>query len=96
MRLRLRRLVADACPRWLALADRIGGATILQHRGCLYLYETASAFKAAEADMAFRRTQGITVDLIAPDVLAGMEPGCLRLKAVLLFPRRCSCLIRGL
>ena len=25
--------------------------------------------------MAFRRTQGITVDLIAPDVLAGMEPG---------------------
>ncbi len=68
-------LVADACPRWLALADRIGGATILQHRGCLYLYETASAFKAAEADMAFRRTQGITVDLIAPDVLAGMEPG---------------------
>ena len=68
-------LVADACPRWMALADRIGAAAILQHRGCLYLYETASAFKAAEADMAFRRTQGITVDLIAPDVLAGMEPG---------------------
>ena len=68
-------LVADACPSWLGLADRIGGAAILQHKGCLYLYETQAAFKAAEADMAFRRTQGITVELISPDVLAGMEPG---------------------
>ncbi|MFC3181211.1 NAD(P)/FAD-dependent oxidoreductase [Cypionkella sinensis] len=68
-------LVADACPRWIALAERIGGSAILQHKGCLYLYETARAFKPAEADMAFRRTQGITVELISPDVLAGMEPG---------------------
>ncbi len=68
-------LVADACPSWLALADRIGGSAILQHKGCLYLYETQAAFKAAEADMAFRRTQGITVELISPDSLAGMEPG---------------------
>lgn len=68
-------LLADACPRWLALADRIGGAAIMQHKGCLYLYETARAFQAAEADMTFRRTQGITVELISPDVLAGMEPG---------------------
>lgn len=68
-------LVADACPSWLALADRIGGSAILQHKGCLYLYETQAAFKAAEADMAFRRAQGITVELISPDTLAGMEPG---------------------
>ena len=68
-------LVADACPSWLDLAERIGGAAIMQHKGCLYLYETRDAFKAAEADMAFRRTQGITVDLISPTVLAGMEPG---------------------
>lgn len=68
-------LLADACPRWLALADRIGGAAIMQHKGCLYLYETARAFQAAKADMAFRRTQGITVELISPEVLAGMEPG---------------------
>ena len=40
-------LVADACPRWIALAERIGGSAILQHKGCLYLYETARAFKAA-------------------------------------------------
>lgn len=68
-------LVADACPSWLALAERIGGAVIMQHKGCLYLYETTAGFKAAEADMAFRRTQGITVELISPEVLAGMEPG---------------------
>ncbi|MDB5658996.1 MAG: FAD-dependent oxidoreductase [Cypionkella sp.] len=68
-------LVADACPSWLALADRIGGAAIMQHKGCLYLYETAAAFKAAEADMAFRRTHGITVELISPQALALMEPG---------------------
>lgn len=68
-------LVADACPSWEALADRIGGAEILQRRGCLYIYETKAAFRAAEADMAFRRSLGITVDLITPETLAEMEPG---------------------
>lgn len=68
-------LVADACPSWEALAERIGGAAILQRRGCLYLYETQAAYRAAETDMAFRRTQGISVDLIGPDALAAMEPG---------------------
>lgn len=68
-------LVADACPSWQALADRIGGAAILQNRGCLYLYETLAAYRAAEADMAFRRGLGISVDLISPEALAAMEPG---------------------
>jgi D-hydroxyproline dehydrogenase len=68
-------LVADACPSWEALADRIGGAAILQRRGCLYVYETKAAFRAAEKDMAFRRTQGIAAELIGPEVLAAMEPG---------------------
>lgn len=68
-------LVADACPSWEALADRIGGAEILQRRGCLYIYESKAAFRAAEADMAFRRGLGITVDLISPETLAEMEPG---------------------
>jgi D-amino-acid dehydrogenase len=67
--------VADACPSWQALADRIGGAAILQNRGCLYLYETLAAYRAAEADMAFRRGLGISVDLISPEALAAMEPG---------------------
>ncbi len=69
------RLVADACPSWRGLAERIGGADILQNRGCLYLYETAAAFRAAEADMAGRRALGIGVELISPETLAQMEPG---------------------
>ena len=68
-------LVADACPRWEALADEVGGTAILQRRGCLYMYETAAAFRDAGADMAARRTFGISVDLIGPGDLAAMEPG---------------------
>jgi D-amino-acid dehydrogenase len=69
------RLVADACPSWDGLAARIGGGDILQRRGCLYVYETAAAYRAAQTDMAFRRGLGINVDLVGPDVLAQMEPG---------------------
>lgn len=68
-------LLADAAPSWQDLAARIGGQGILQDRGCLYLYETDRAFRAAEADMAFRRSLGITVDLIGPDELQQLEPG---------------------
>lgn len=68
------RLLADACPSWLALAGRIGGDSIVQKRGCLYVYETKAAFRAAEADMAFRRDLGVTVDLVGPGVLRQMEP----------------------
>ena len=67
-------LLADATPLWQELAAQVGGGDILQQRGCLYVYETARARRAAEADMAFRRRQGVTVDLIGPDDLARMEP----------------------
>ena len=73
-------LVADACPSWEGLAERIGAADLMQRRGCLYLYETAAAYRAAETDMAFRRTQGITVDLVDPDTLAQMEPNLPRVE----------------
>jgi glycine/D-amino acid oxidase-like deaminating enzyme len=69
------RLVVDACPSWQALATEIGAEAILQPNGCLYLYETARAYLTASTDMAARRGIGITVDLIAPDQLAEMEPG---------------------
>lgn len=68
-------LLADAAPLWQGLAARIGGEAILQHRGCLYIYESAAAFRGAEQDMAFRRSLGIAVDLIGPQDLAHMEPG---------------------
>lgn len=68
------RLLVGAAGHWQDLAARIGGTDILQNRGCLYLYETEKAFRAAHADMAFRRTLGISVDLIGPDELRQMEP----------------------
>lgn len=68
-------LLADAAPLWQGLAQRIGGETILQHRGCLYVYETAAAYRAAQKDMAYRRGFGVTVDLIGAGELSDMEPG---------------------
>ena len=68
-------LVASANAEWQELATEIGGAGILQHRGCLYLYETRKAFAAAERDMTHRRSLGIAVELIDPSTLAAMEPG---------------------
>lgn len=68
------RLLAGAAGHWQDLAARIGGTDILQNRGCLYLYETEKAYRAAHADMAFRRSLGISVDLIGPEELRQMEP----------------------
>jgi len=67
-------LLTGAGPMWADLADRIGGADILQPKGCLYLYETAGAYRAAHQDMAGRRALGIEVDLIGPEALRQMEP----------------------
>ena len=68
-------LVANAASGWDDLAGEIGGGAILQKRGCLYVYETARAFRVAGADMAYRRGHGIRAELIGPGALAGMEPG---------------------
>lgn len=68
-------LLEGACPLWEGLAARIGGTDILQKRGCLYLYESKSAYRAAHADMTQRRTLGIKVDLIGPEELRQLEPG---------------------
>ena len=68
-------LLEGANPLWQDLAARIGAADLLQHDGCLYLYETAKAFRAAQSDMAHRRNMGVTVNLISPETLAGLEPG---------------------
>lgn len=68
-------LLEDACPLWEGLAARIGGTDILQKRGCLYLYETKAAYRAAHADMTQRRSLGIKVDLIGPEELRQLEPG---------------------
>ena len=68
-------LLADAAPRWQALAAEVGGADLLQDRGALYLYDSAAAHAAAHRDMAARRALGVTVDLVGPAELAVLEPG---------------------
>ncbi len=67
-------LLSGARALWQDLALRSGGADLLQHNGCLYLYETEKAFRAAQADMAYRRGLGVAVDLIGPQDLAQLEP----------------------
>jgi D-amino-acid dehydrogenase len=80
-------LLTGAAPLWGDLADRIGGRAILQPKGCLYLYETAAAFRAAGADMSYRRSLGVTVELIGPDALAQMEPNLPPAAGAAFFPQ---------
>ena len=67
-------LLAGATPLWRDLAGKIGALDLFEDRGCLYLYETAAAFRAAEADMAARRNLGVEVELITPATLTALEP----------------------
>ncbi len=68
-------LLAGAGAGWEALATEVGGGTILQRRGCLYLYETPATFRAGSDDMTRRRSLGVRVEMVTPDALAAMEPG---------------------
>ncbi len=68
-------LLADASDLWRDLAAAIGGADLLQERGCIYWYQTDRALKSAKADLAFRRGLGVTVDLLSAAELQGLEPG---------------------
>ncbi|MGL5012134.1 MAG: NAD(P)/FAD-dependent oxidoreductase, partial [Paracoccaceae bacterium] len=79
-------LLTDAGPMWQALVREIGATELSRHNGCLYLYETAQAFRAAQSDMAGRRTMGVTVDLIGPDDLHQLEPSLPPMAGAAFFP----------
>ncbi len=79
-------LLSGARDLWHDLAARIGGLDLLEQKGCLYLYETEKALRAAEADMAHRRTFGVTVDLIGTRDLAHLEPGLPEMPGAAFFP----------
>lgn len=68
-------LLFGAGDLWRGLAARIGATELLVPRGCLYVYDTAAGFRAAARDMAYRRSLGVTVDLLTPQELAALEPG---------------------
>ena len=73
-------LLSDAGSLWADLAERIGATELIQHRGCLYIYEKKSDFDAAARDMDFRKSLGIAVERLGPAELQGLEPN---LKPVL-------------
>jgi len=79
-------LTADSAKLWRELAAEIGGGAILQHRGALYFYETATAFRAAHADMTTRRGMGVSVDLVAPPEVAALEPALPETQGGAFFP----------
>ncbi|WP_343079907.1 FAD-dependent oxidoreductase [Ostreiculturibacter nitratireducens] len=67
-------LLSDAAQRWRDLAQEIGGTDILRLRGCIYMYESTAARRAAEADLLFRRQLGVRLELLTPVELAAYEP----------------------
>jgi D-amino-acid dehydrogenase len=73
-------LLADASPRWRDLADEIGAADELAQRGCLYLYPSGRGRAAAEADLTFRRSLGVSVEMLSSDELGQLEPGLPRME----------------
>ncbi len=80
-------VLQEAGPMWQALAERAGAADILQHRGCLYLYQSDTAYRAAGAELASRRALGVKVDLLGPDDLAALEPGLPPMSGAAFFPQ---------
>ncbi|MGP3695879.1 NAD(P)/FAD-dependent oxidoreductase [Rhodobacter sp. NSM] len=79
-------LLRSATKSWEDLAVEVGGTGLLNRNGCLYAYESRDAFRAAEADMAFRRTLGVTAELLPAARLAEMEPALPPMAGAAWFP----------
>jgi glycine/D-amino acid oxidase-like deaminating enzyme len=79
-------LLDGAKPLWTDLAARIGGLDLMRAEGCLYLYETEKSLRTAGADMDFRRTLGVEVELIDDHGLAQLEPGLQGMAGAAYFP----------
>jgi len=79
-------LLEGAKDLWTDLAARIGGLDLMRAEGCLYLYETEKALKGAEADMGFRQSLGVEVELIDDRGLAQLEPGLQGMAGAAFFP----------
>ncbi|EEW25608.1 NAD(P)/FAD-dependent oxidoreductase [Rhodobacter ferrooxidans] len=80
-------LLATASPSWRDLAAEIGGAALMQQRGCLYLYQTEVALRGAAADLDQRRRLGIAVETLDPAQVAALEPGLPAAAGGAFFPQ---------
>ena len=71
---RIAELVSDASAAWEEFAAEIGASDLLSAKGCLYLYETPKAFKAAATDIDLRRFHGVGQELLSADEVHRLEP----------------------
>jgi D-hydroxyproline dehydrogenase len=79
-------LLADATPLWRDLVADLDVQHLTRHTGCLYLYDTPSAYRAAHADMTMRRSMGVLVDLLSPEDLHQLEPTLPPMAGAAFFP----------
>ncbi len=85
---RIADLLSDASSAWLTLASEIGASDLLRAKGCLYIYQTPQAFKAASSDIALRRDYGISQELLSSDEVQNLEPNLPALQGGgLFFPK---------
>jgi D-amino-acid dehydrogenase len=71
---RIAELVSGAGAAWTEFAAQIDASDLLSAKGCLYLYETRKAFKAADADIKLRRGHGVAQELLSADEVSRLEP----------------------
>jgi len=67
-------LLADAAMEWKALAAELDAAALLRARGSLYLYDTARDLDRAKAQLDWRRSLGVRLELIGAEELGQLEP----------------------
>jgi D-amino-acid dehydrogenase len=82
---RIAELLSDASPAWTELAAEIGASNLLTAKGCLYLYQTRKAFRAAASDIELRRTYGVSQELLSADDVLRLEPKLPRFEGGGLF-----------
>lgn len=76
-----------AMPAWEGLAGRLGLKDHIHHRGGLFVFESAAAFKAARPHFDKQRAYGITCEDLGPDEIRQMEPGLTEaVQAAAFFP----------
>jgi D-hydroxyproline dehydrogenase len=71
---RIAELLTDASSAWTDLASEIGASNLLTAKGCLYLYHTSKAFRAAASDIALRRSYGVSQVLLSANEVLRLEP----------------------
>ena len=71
---RIAELLTDASSAWTDLASEIGASNLLTAKGCLYLYHTSKAFRAAASDIALRRSCGVSQELLSANEVLRLEP----------------------